>query len=213
MIKSPHLKIFLLISYFICLVQITNAQNDNLEPMPGYFSSSQSETFYYPLVKKALFDSLGYNPDTRILVLPSFTNEYVVSIDTKNGITYLTYRIAKQQIWHNRKSKAFEYDQYKMAFDSSMARKIHELLFLATSKAQYPTGSKLIEDGTTYNFICFNIGVGIRSGKTKSTDGEKMKGLVEITDWLVNCAKKGEILNIDNMTIVINNLIDNFKLN
>ena len=202
-------KIFL-ISFFTCIIQISNAQHDNLEPVSGYFSSTKSDEFYYPLVKKALIDSLGSNPEARILVLPSFTNEYLVSIDTENGIPYLTYRIVKQQIWYNRKSKELLFEQFKIPFDAQMTSQINALFFLATSKVQYSTNS-LMEDGTTYNFICFKVGIGIRSGKTKSPESSKMVGLVKITDWLANCAKKGEIIDRDKMTIFINDLIDKFK--
>jgi len=203
--------------YFLSIILcsfylVTNAQNDFLEPATGFFSSYYHQDEYYPRVKKILYDSLKYNPNARIIVMPSFSEEYLVSIDTKNRETYLTYRIAKNQIWSNKTKENIECTEYKMKIDYSIAKILHNLIFTATSKAKYPDQPIPKLDGTTYIFIAFETGYGFRSGMTWSPGSGKLHELTEIVDWLVDCAKKGELISQDKMQKKINDLIERFKI-
>jgi hypothetical protein len=189
-----------------------NAQFDNLEPEPGFFSSAPYSDTYYLKVKKVLIDPIPHLPYASIIVMPSFSLEYIVSIDYyADTKTYLTYRIARQQIWTNQTKDTIECENYKIEFDKSLALKMNELFFIATSKAKYPDNPNSGTDGTRYIFVTFRAPFGSRSGTTWSPDGEKMFGLVEISEWLINCSKNGEIIDQDKMTGKINALIDKFK--
>jgi hypothetical protein len=201
----------ILILLFIGLCLCTNAQLDNLEPEPGFFSSLNTQYSYFPKVKAVLCDSLQYDTEARVVVIPSFSQEYLVSIDSKNGKTYLSYRIAKKRIWKIRSKGLMDCEKYRISFDSSVAKKIHELFFLATSQVKYSNNQIFGEDGITYFFISFEIEYGIRSGFTCSPKTEKMLGLVEVAEWLVDCAKEGKIINQDKMTDKLNKLIGYFK--
>lgn len=187
------------------------AQLDNLEPESGFFSSSDTKCSYYPKVRNILCNNLEYYTEARVVVLPPFSQEYLISLDSKNGQTYLTYRIAKDQIWHNRKKSIIECENHEIVFDPSVAMKIHELFYLATSRAKYSNDRILEEDGTSYIFVAFETGFGLRSGFTKSPKAGNMQELVKITDWLVNCAKEGKILNQKEMDLKIIGLINVFK--
>ena len=202
------------LSIILCsLYLVTNAQIDLLEPATGFFSSYSHEDEYYPRVKKIFYDSLQYNPEARIIVMPSFSQEYLVSIDVKNRKTYLTYRIAKNQVWINKTKENLKCTEYKMELDNSIAKSLHELIFTATSKVKYPDQPISGSDGTTYIFIAFETGYGLRSGKTWSPpDCGKLHELIEIVDWLVDCAIKGELINQDKMQKKINDLIERFKI-
>jgi hypothetical protein len=214
------MKKYLLVVIVTVLSLRSNAQLDMLEPETGYFSGLNHQDSYYPIVKKVLFDSLQYNTDIRIVVMPSFSPEYLISIDTReNGKSYLTYRIAKQQIWNWPKPKndQIECQKYIIEFDNIFAKKLHELFVLAISKARFipPPKGDTFEvqgvDGTNYIFLTFVNGNGLIGGKTWSPRSEKMSGLVVLTEWLNDCARTGTVQNQDKMLIKVNDLIDKFK--
>jgi len=159
-----------------------------------------------------LFDSLSVNTGLRVVVLPSFSPEYLISLDTKNGKTFLTYRIAKEQIYQfpTTKNDQVKYNNYKIEFDPSLAKKIHELFFLAISKARFKSGLDGV-DGTSYVFITYEPGYGLIAGQTWSPRSEKLLGLVVIAEWLNDCARNGDVLNKDKMLLKIDDLIAKFN--
>jgi len=196
---------------FIGLCLSSKAQPDNLQPEKGLFSGNNLQESYYSAVKKVLFDSLSLQTDLRIIVLPSFLPEYLISLDTKDGKTYLTYRIAKQQIWNIPKpNDQIKCNNYKIVFDSSITKKIHELFVLAISQAKFDYLSDGL-DGTNYFFLTFENGFGLIGGQTWSPKTEKLSGLVAIADWLTECAKAGSVMNKDKMLQKINKLIAKFN--
>jgi len=184
--------IFVLVFYGLTLYSY--AQTDNLQPEKGIFSGYSFMDQYYIAVKKVLYDRLPLNTDLRIVVLPSFSPEYLISLDTKGSKTYLTYRIAKQQIWQDPKpNDRVKFNNYRIEFDPVLTKKIHELFVLAISQAKFdnlPDGL----DGTTYIFTTFKFGYGIIGGQTWSPETEKLSGLVAIAEWLNDCARNGTVL-------------------
>ena len=191
---------------------IAKAQVDNLQPETGYFSGLNPQDSYYPVVKKVLFDSLSYYTDFRVVVLPSFDPEYLISLDTKNGRTFLIYRIAKKQIDNSpgTNSDKVQFSTYKIQFDPSLTKKIHQLYFTTISKAKFsPLESGV--DGTSYFFMVFHQSYGLIGGQTWSPTTGKMGELVAIADWLKDCAKKGSLQNQDKMQVKIDRLIEKFK--
>lgn len=205
------MKTFFLSTLFCCFYLTSTAQNDFLEPADGFFSSLSHQDEYYSRVKSILYDSLQYRTDARFVVLPSFSQEYLVSIDSQFGKTYLTYRVAKRQIWSNMLEENLKHNEFKMNLDNSIAKSIHDLIFSATSKVKYSDYPTSREDGTIYFFIVFEPGYGVRSGTTWSPSSDKLKELIEIVDWLVDCAKNGYMKNQDEMKKKINELIEKFK--
>jgi len=201
-----------IILIFAGLLLRSNAQSDNLQTETGFFSGFSHQDSYYPIVKKILFDSLSYYTDLRVVVMPSFSPEYMISLDSKDGKTYLTYRIAKQQIWHFPKpdNDQIKCNNYRILFDSSISKKIHELFFLAISKARFDIRPSAV-DGTSYIFITFENGYGLIGGQTWSPRTEKLSGLVAIAEWLNDCARNGSIVNKDKMMLKINDLIAKFN--
>jgi len=205
--------------FFVGIIMIMNlstkAQIDNLEPEEGFLSCHPTFEEYYVSLKKTLFENLSYYTDARAIVIPSFGEpQYLVSIDSKDGLSYLTYRILKEQIGISNKNKGkIEYREYKMELDTTLANRLHELFFLATSKARYPEEPYFGTDGITYTFMSSKQFYGTRSGKIWSPEGGRLLGLVQITDWLAKCAKEKEIADRDKMIVKINELIEKFRKN
>jgi hypothetical protein len=206
-----YMKKLISIVVLIGLCLSSKAQSDNLQPEKGFFSESNLQFSYSLAVKKVLCDSLTAQTDLRIIVLPSFLPEYLISLDTKDGKTYLTYRIAKQQIWNiSKPNDQIKSNNYKIEFDSSISKKIHELFVLAISQAKFDNPSDGL-DGTKYFFLTFENGFGLIGGQTWSPKTEKLSGLVAIADWLTECAKAGSATNKDKMLQKINKLIAKFN--
>ncbi len=189
----------------------SNAQTDNLQPEKGIFSGYSFMDQYYIAVKKVLYDSLPVNPDLRVVVMPSFSPEYLISLDSKGSKTYLTYRIAKQQIWQIPKpNDKVEFKNYRIEFDPVISKKIQELFVLAISHAKFdnlPDGL----DGTTYIFTTYKHGYGLIGGQAWSPRTEKLSGLVAIAEWLNDCARTGTVLNRDKMQQKITYLMTKFN--
>ena len=205
------MKKFIFILVFSGLALCSNAQPDNLQPEKGVFSGYTFLDQYYSAVKKVLFDSLSLQTDLRIVVMPSFSPEYLISLDKQESKTYLTYRIAKQQIWQipNPNDKV-KFNKYRIEFDSSITKKIHELFVLAISKSKFDSLTDGL-DGTTYIFTTYENGYGLIGGKTWSPRTEKLSGLVAIAEWLNDCARTGAVMNKDRMLQKINDLIAKFN--
>ncbi len=204
---------------FVGIIMIMNlstkAQIDNLEPEEGFLSCHPTFEEYYITLKNNLLENLPYYTDARAIVIPSFGKpQYLVSIDSKDGLSYLTYRILKEQIGiKNKKNDKIEYREYKMKLDTTLANRLHDLFFLATSKVRYPEGPYFGTDGITYTFMSSKQFYGTRSGKIWSPEGGRLLGLVQITDWLAKCAKEKEITDKDKMVVTINELIEKFRNN
>jgi hypothetical protein len=196
------LKKFIFILVFSGLKLFSNAQPDYLQPEKGLFSGYTFLDEYYSVVKKVLFDSLSLHTDLRIIVMASFSPEYLISLDTKESKTYLTYRIVKQQIWQIPKpNDQVKFNNYKIEFDPSITKKIHELFVLAISKSKFDCFTDGI-DGTTYIFTTYENGYGLIGGQTWSPRTEKLTGLVAIAEWLNDCARTGATRNLRPSNII-----------
>lgn len=207
----------LLIIVFSLMCLTLNARPDNLEPEEGIFSISSAKDLddYYGIVRKVLLRGMEYDEDRRIgdnllriIVLPSFAHEYLLSVDRVEANTILTYQSPKQILWSypgiDPKSDTVTCNRIQINFDAALASQIQQLFILAISQVRYPDvvpGRISIGlDGTNYHFMTYRRESGLMSGRIWSPDGPKLKGLVEVSDWLVECALKGEIVHKEAMT-------------
>ena len=189
------------------------AQPDNLEPEDGYLSCHQIYEEYYIDLKKILFENLSYYTYARAIVIPSFGKaQSLVSIDSAEGSTYLTYRILKRQVRFDKKdTNRIVFREYKMKLDTSLTNRLQELFFLATSNVRYPEEPYYGSDGVTYIFMSSKQFYGTRCGKIWSPKGGRLYGLVQITDWLAKCGERKEIIDKDKMKEKVDGLIESFR--
>ena len=145
--------------------------------------------------------------------MTSFLPEYVISIDFNNGIDYLTFRIANEQIWDVPKPKndKIKCTTYRIKFDSKVSDKIQALLFSTISKAKFAASEGGL-DGTSFIFLTSKSGYGIIGGESWSpSEDTTVPGLINLTGWLKKCAIEGKILDKDNMIQRIDDLIKNYN--
>ena len=192
---------------FIGLVVVSHAavaqsgrlQDDHLQPAPDYFSAYSYQHDYYSQIRHYLLDSLGDRPIARVVVKPSFSVEYVVSVDSSGGVIYLTYARISKSIWSYREKEALRVITTKTAIGKPLAQALNKLFFEAAAQTRYPKRRYAISpngqelevlsigtDGTTYVFMSFASGHGIWSGQTWSPPkNTRMNDLVDISDALV----------------------------
>ena len=204
------MKRFLFIIFYIEFSLATFAQIERLRPETGYFSGFNPMNMYYPTVRKVLYDAFPPLPKVRIIVFPSFSAEYLITIYRKNGVDYLSYRIAKKQIWNfnNPTNDKIGYTESKINFDPIIADKLEILFFQAIRNAKFTSHDDTGVDGVGFIFQTYKGGYGVIGGEawavSTTTDHP---GLIMLTDWLKNCALKGQVLDIDRMAGIIDDLI------
>ena len=207
-LKNVSLKTILLLTVFFGLSISSFAQLEKLKPEPGSFSSLEVNSRYFSTVRKVLFDSLSINPKIRVIVMPPFSAEYLISIDSDHGVDYLIYRIAKRQIWDIFKptNDKVGYSNFKMRFDPSIADKLQSLFLQAILNSRFsPLDGEL--DQTNYIFLTSKFGYGMIGGSISASTGTNKPGLIMLSGWLKDCAKQGQLLEINKMVAIINDLI------
>jgi hypothetical protein len=193
------------------------AQTDNLEPEPGIFSSGSSRYSYLSTIKSFLFSDLPKSATLRIVVTSVTQPEYVVSIDKINESYVLSTTDLKNnlgKIWKENEElsiSSYSTDKHKMEIGSLITQKLNDLFSLANSQVKYPTGLKDTRDTSTYLFIT-NYDVSRRSGIASTINiSERIKGLIEISDWLHLCAINENLTELDLYNKKIDRLLQLFK--
>ncbi len=186
---------------------------EHLVPANDYYSAYQYQHRYYSLVRQRLIGDLNERVVARVIVLPSFEPEYVVTVDSSRKGYFLLYRTFEKSIWYAQNkvvSDSMITDnvlgkvEFRKSISEKLAKLLNVLFFDLASKARYPDfvyetfrGKKtrmisIGTDGTTYNFMAFGSGFGIRCGETWSPKtGSLMDELVKVSDLMVSVAQEG----------------------
>ena len=181
------------------LGQITG---DHLQPVTDYFSAYQFQDEYYSSIRRYLLDSLKDSPVARVIVQPSFTVEYVVSVDSVDKTYFLRYSRMNKSIWSTKQKESLRAITTKTIISEPLAKALNKLFIEAVVQTRYPKRifirgldgeefetMSIGTDGTSYVFTTFGYGHGVRSGKTWSPrEGSLMNELVNISNALVKLA-------------------------
>jgi hypothetical protein len=177
----------------LCVIPFVGfSQGDHLEPAEDYFNLYPHHRDYYPFLQKHLLASLSSRPVMRVLVMPSFSPESVVSVERDSSKNYIVVlRRAKENIWYSKKKEAVQTEQLKNSIGIVLAKKVESVFGKVSTKVKYREEISLGSDGTTYLFSGFVPGFGWRSGKTWSPEkGTRMESLVEIGHLLIELAEE-----------------------
>ena len=164
---------------------------DHLLPSEGYFTSYAHQRDYYPRVRDVLCAGLTDSPVAQVVVLPSFTPEYVLSLEKRAATYYLTYRVCETSVWASLQEKrraSVSVRTTTVELSQSAASAVINAFTQAIYQTHYPAPSethRLESDGTTYHFSLFQRGVGLQGGQTWSPrEGTQMSDLVDLTTTL-----------------------------
>lgn len=194
-------------------------QEDHLLPTGDFFNLYSHERDYYPYVYKHLFKDLSDTPLARVITLPSFSPESVLSVENvdRGKASYkLIYIIGKESIWYKKNRNTLDVTRYEEPIDTILVNIIRSVFKEATAQVKYLSDDSWSAglDGVTYIFTTFVVGQGNRSGEVWSPDeGTKMNQLIEFAQALIKLAqadndydrltfkkeirKKGETLLVD----------------
>lgn len=169
------------------------SREDHLEPTEGYFSLYRHQYEYYPFVYKHLINDLSWDPVARILTMPSFSGENVLSIESTNKEDTkfkVIYKICKESIWYKKNNDSIEVISFENDIDSTTVILIKKIFGKVLADTRYNKKASAGLDGVTYVFTGFFLGFGVRSGEVWSpANGTKMHDLVELGDLLIELAK------------------------
>ncbi|MBO0949993.1 hypothetical protein [Fibrella forsythiae] len=188
------------------LANLSLAQ-DHLTPAEGYFSRAAQDDKYYSLIQNRLLKGLSAWPLAKVVVLPSFEEEYVVTVDSVKGSYYVMVRSMENDLWSIRNDSArvqtAKYLETRRRIKPDLAKELNRLFFDAVSQTRYPpikydtldngqleTMTVTIADGVRYHFTAYGSGFGVRGGETHSPEeGSLMGQLVALTGRMVTIAE------------------------
>jgi hypothetical protein len=183
--------ILLLISF--SLSTFAQSREDHLEPTEAYFSMYRHQYEYYPFVYKHLIKDLSWDPVARILTMPSFSGENVLSIENANKEDTkfkVIYKICKESIWYKKNKDSIEVISFENDIDSTTVILIKKIFGKVLADTRYNKQARAGLDGVNYIFTGFFLGLGVRSGEVWSpANGTKMHDLIELGELLRELAK------------------------
>lgn len=172
------------------------SQKDHLLPMEGIFGIFDFQVEYYSEVRKFLFEGLEEVPSFRIIVLPSFSQECMVTSKRKGDKNYLLFRRTNKSIWYTMedeksKLKTIKTIDFEIEIDSTTNELFFELFNTVLENTKYSETDMMGLDGTTYIFQTFKFREGKRSGYTWSPNEKtKLGRLVKIVEMLAEYAQE-----------------------
>ncbi|MEM6524696.1 MAG: hypothetical protein AAF693_12915 [Bacteroidota bacterium] len=167
-------------------LSLMKVESDFLEPVDSYFNLRDHEFDYYQNIKSLLLVNLSESPLARMIVLPSFEREYVISIDEKDNVYSLNFVIASSSIWHTQKSETISPISTSKIIPCELAEKIQQLFELSINNARYVKGGGAGVDGTTYFFSTTTKGFTRTAQKWSPYEGTKIFELIELAESMIN---------------------------
>jgi len=199
--------------FFISLILVTNAFGqessidlDHLEPVEGYFSSFDFQNERRLKVREVLFNGLTDQPLIRIVVWPTFSPIYLVSVDVVKSDTLLILREHKK-VWTS-KTEIPGVAERRVHISSRLALELNSIFQQYILRTRYPEFDIVITDGTTYYFTCFVLGKGLIAGmKHSPPEGSRVYQLTELADLLraISSGENREI-NLDKIRDICRSL-------
>jgi hypothetical protein len=169
---------------------ITAFAQDHLEPADNIFSILNYELIYYSKVREKLFSGLSDLPETRFLLMPSFSGEKILDIEKseKDGTYQLILQECESSIWYAEKKDAIKVIKTNKKITKASAQLVHTLYLKATSLG-YPKENLLGNDGTNYYFMARDFG--LKSGTVWSpSKNSNIAELVSISNDIMELEKK-----------------------
>src|SRR5690606_19701055 len=139
--KQEMRRVLILIGTVFSLTTFGQSAGDHLEPTGGYFNMYRHEYEYYPFIYKHLIKDISWNPIARVLTLPSFSPENVLSIesiDREEKIFKVIYKVCKESIWYREGDKNdIEVIKYEVGIDTTTVNLIRRVFTKAISETRY----------------------------------------------------------------------------
>jgi len=148
----------------------------HLEPEDGPFFGLPP--VYSPSVVKLLMSKLPTSGDTIVYVMPSFSPEWAISINSDTGV--LSVGHAKTNKDSNKSSNPKDVEIKSVIIPGLTATRIKRLIDKHLDQVRYPKEIRMGLDGEFYHFATITPKAGIRYGKTWSPESPPLATLVEL---------------------------------
>lgn len=128
------------------------AQIDYLEPVKPVDAYAGELGEYYRNVFSLLNTGLSPQPYARFVAIPSFSPEYAMSVEKKNGRCYLISNTLSRTYWQAEKGTV-KVNTKSVLVSPSLYQSLGTIFRLVTSQVQDLDGSSAGLDGVVYYFI------------------------------------------------------------
>ncbi len=178
---------------------------DHLEPADSYFDYFQYRVEYHNKIRSFLLDTLNTRPLVIMLVLASFSNEYVINLEKLEGAYLVTKVTTDKSIWYTENPEEINVIASTHYISKNLADQVNELFEIALNQTKYNNDGILGTDGTNYYFTATGNFGRRTSSKWSPRKGTKIYELVRLTELLVS-----ENLDEKKLTIEIQKLKNRF---
>lgn len=137
----------LFLAFSFCL----SAQIDYLEPVKPFSTYAGELGEYYRNVFSLLNTGFQRQPYARFVAIPSFSPEYAMSVEKKNGRCMLISNTLSRTYWQAEKGTV-KAETKSIAIDQSLYQSLGAIFRLVTSQIQDLDGSTAGLDGVVYYF-------------------------------------------------------------
>ncbi|MBO2007903.1 hypothetical protein [Hymenobacter negativus] len=163
--------------------------DDHLEPSRGGLFEDRRYQPFHTAIQQVLFAGLSDKPLARIVVVPAFAPEYLVSVEQNAGTYTVISRVCQQQVraaLREHPARRVTAQTRMATLPEPLATAVVAVIRQALSQTQYPAPAPRYQlDGTTYYFMAFQRWAGWWNGQTWSPDSDtRMRALVELVAHL-----------------------------
>ena len=163
--------------FLFCSLGIV-AQIDYLEPVKSFSTYTGELGEYYRNVFSLLETGFKQQPYARFVVIPSFSPEYAMSVEPKNGKYCLVSNTLSSTYWQSEK-ESVQVLQKTVNINQSLYRSLVSIFRIVTSQIQDLDGSTAGLDGIAYYFASTGSkGTVLQGRKWSPEKGSLMERLV-----------------------------------
>jgi hypothetical protein len=151
-----------------CLLLLTfsfrlAAQIDYLEPVKPFSTYTGELGEYYRSVFSLLNTGFQKQPYARFAAIPSFSPEYAMSVEKRNGRYTLVSNTLSRTYWQAEKGTV-TVDTKSVVISASLYQSLGAIFRLVTEQVQDLDGSTAGLDGIVYFFFSFNSSLSLSDG-------------------------------------------------
>lgn len=170
-----------------------SAQIDYLEPVRPFSSYTGELGEYYRHVFSLLNTGFQQPPYARYSVIPSFSPEYAMSVEKKNGRYCLVSNTLTRMYWQSEKGTV-EVDTKSVVISPSLYQSLGAVFRLVTSQIQDLDGYSAGLDGVVYYFAATDSkGREVMGRKWSPAKGTLMERLVQVCQSAYLLSRGGNI--------------------
>ena len=177
------MRLLILLLTIIGLTPCVYGQEDHLEPAKDRSQYVGILKQYYEQVVPKLLTSIDEKSLARYLVMPSFSSEYVMSLEQSADKFILKLNSCSENYWYAKDRKKVRIISSEIELDADLANKLQDLFNLAVQTTKAPEKLSVGADGVVYTFSIYKQDTGIMTGEIWSPKSKsKMAELVRVSE-------------------------------